>query len=205
MENKHPTTTPTNPRGVCEKLFDAITVTPGFRSLRRISYHPQDSPPSSVDSHTKTNGLHHPVMPEPVKPTPEKKVVEAIQANTPPPLPLSSKPHATVSPKMDTAPIPNPDQAQMKVKHKVDPGSQVKVHKQKSGGKIRLHGEKKEEEKKPVKLETQPPEVEGEKKGKLANINDKANDYIHRARMKIRTTTRVEGGGGEAGRTTTYK
>ncbi|OVA20095.1 hypothetical protein BVC80_1665g59 [Macleaya cordata] len=58
MDQKEPTS---NPKGVCEKLFNAFSVNPTFRSFRRISHHPQ--------------------TPTPVAPTPPPPLPVAIDYN----------------------------------------------------------------------------------------------------------------------------
>ncbi|KAF5196630.1 hypothetical protein FRX31_013772 [Thalictrum thalictroides] len=240
MEKKEPTTS--NRKGACEKLFDALSVTPSFRPFRRISYQSQDHvpapasaapnlpatslPPSSVAQNKKPSHAH----PEPVKTSqhmgmPGKtKVAEVVPTKagplpSPPPpsttnqkekpnvqiVPAQGKSHIEkVGHKIDLATKPASDQQVTgQPKGKVDANTLIKTVVQQGkeiAGKVDTKIKEKIAAGKVEEPEVAPTKGENGRKGALASINEKANDYVARAKYKIRPTT-TPSGGGDGGRT----
>ncbi|KAF9607172.1 hypothetical protein IFM89_032394 [Coptis chinensis] len=241
MEKKESTNS--NQKGVCEKLFDALSVTPTFRPLRRISHPSKDPvvatpalspvslPPPPGEHYAKSFGVQDkipgPGKPEQVKGLQDvdivgkRKVAEVVPATDQtlllpshpstakvrvkpikPSVSIHDSPKATGSRKIDLAQDLVFDHVVERIKNKVDRNTSKKVDVEpgkEAGGKVVLLGDGKLEQKIASKVE--PPEVtptteEDGKKGALANINDKATEYIARAKRMIRTTTTVGGGGG---------
>lgn len=245
MDQKAPTSTHT---GVCEKLFNALSGSPTFRSFRRISHHPQTPttspslpaptplpPPTSPEYNSSTLGIqtkphsrekndqgtnlgythgaqnnpHTLAKNEGQTHKPEKsKIAEAelptkAHPSLPLPKPKTERVKFTATPESTRERVKS---QVFKVNSKIEPETPSNVsvkEKAKTNPEVSLapppvadsgRGTPKVE---PPPLqpapELGPTKAEDAKKTRSSTINEKASDYITRARAKIRTTTMAGG------------
>ncbi|WOL20253.1 hypothetical protein Cni_G29057 [Canna indica] len=152
------------PMGVCEKLFNALSLNPSFRPIRRLTFRENttDAAANPTQNHSN-NVLKTDANPKPAKlpePKPDRRPPPAMPARA-----VTEKGNIVTWSTDPTVPVPtHPKQQQLP-----PPPPAVPIPAP------------------PKRVALPPPEAETEEKKK--SINEKAAEYIKNAKIKIRANT----------------
>uniref|UniRef100_A0A6N2MCA7 Uncharacterized protein n=1 Tax=Salix viminalis TaxID=40686 RepID=A0A6N2MCA7_SALVM len=167
------------PKVVCGKIYKAVTVSPAFKAIRRISSRPQDPSPTSRAPNSP---------PPPPPPQKQQKTVPVNYDFSSQSIPANGK----SKPATPLPPIPNTTQVANRPKFESPQRNELEEGSDKQGTHIE---ERFADYINRARIKIRSLSNAGHEKQHASPGKDKFTEYINRAKVKLRTTSSIGGGG----------